>query len=265
MSVLSTIRQYGKMAGKFVKANSPTILTFIGIGGMVAAVIMATKQPIPVKEELYELENQEEKLAISNHEEPKHPFWPRAKIYIKHYGPVVLVMIFSGGCSLMANCKHLQKEASLLAACQLGATNYKELKEKIKQLDGENKLQKLKDGIAKDKIDSNPPPDDKKIYMSTRGGDFLIYDTPSGRYFRGDIETVRRARDDVNRRLYNGECVTLNEFYDDIGLEGISLGNDNGWELKTTDNLLEIIFSSHLNAFGEPCIVLSYDVGPLPY
>lgn len=264
MNVLSTMRQYGKVAGQFIKTNSPTILTIFGIGGMVAAVIMAAKQPVKVQEELYELEKEEERLANTDHEDPKHPFWPRAKIYIKHYWSTVVMMVLSATCTLFANRINLKRQAALLAAYQLSVTNYKDLKEKIKELDGEKKLQKLQDSIAKDKIESNPP-DDQKIFVSNRGGDFLIYDSPSGRYFRGDIETVRRARDDVNRRLYNGESVTLNEFYDDIGLENIDLGNDNGWELRTTDNLLEIVFSSHINKFGEPCLVLSYEVGPLPY
>lgn len=264
MNVLSIIRQYGKVAGRFVKANSPTILTIIGIGGMATAVITATKQPIKIQEELYELEQQEERLANAGHDEPKHPFWPRAKIYIKHYWLTAATMCLGGGCCLLANSKHLKKEASLLAACQLGAANYKDLKEKIKEFDGEKQLQKIQDSIAHDKLKEHPQ-DDQKIYISSRGGDYLIYDSPSGRYFRGDIETIRRARDDVNRRLYNGECVSLNDFYDDIGLDGITLGNDNGWELKTTDNLLDIVFSSNLNKYGEPCIVLSYDVDPLPY
>ena len=53
---------------------------------------------------------------------------------------------------------------------------------------------------------------------------------------------------------------TLNEFYDELGLEGTELGRNMGW---TTDyGLLNISFSAKLTQEGQPCIVLDFKVGP---
>ena len=264
MKVFSLISQGAKVAGKYIVKNSPSILTAIGIGGMIAAVVMATKEPVDIEEEIYDLEKLEERQAASaKEEEVKHPLWPRVKIYIRHYWPTAAVVVTSAGCLIFANRINLKRNAALLAAYQLSMTNLKDLREKITQIDGEKKLQKLEDGIAKDKIDANPV-SNSPVILANSGGDFLIYDAPSGRYFKGDIERVRRAVHEINKRLYNENFITLNDFYDELGLENIAIGWKLGWHLKTTDDLLEIKYSSQVNENGEPCLVLQYDVIPLP-
>ena len=53
--------------------------------------------------------------------------------------------------------------------------------------------------------------------------------------------------------------VSLNDFYDEIGLDHTSVGDDLGWN---TDKLIDINFSSQLNDNGEPSVVLDYAVVP---
>ena len=262
MKLFSLISQGAKVAGEYIVKNSPSILTAIGIGGMVAAVVMATKEPVDIEEEIYDLEREESK-NVQEDAPAKHPIWPRAKIYIRHYWPTALVVATSAGCLIFANRINLKRNAALLAAYQLSMTNLKDLREKITQTDGEKKLQSLEDGIAKDKIDANPP-SNAPVILASSGGDFLIYDGPSGRYFKGDIERVRRAVHEINKRLYNENFVTLNDFYDELGLENIDVGNKLGWHLKTTDDLLEMKYTSQVSENSEPCLVLQYDVEPLP-
>ena len=50
--------------------------------------------------------------------------------------------------------------------------------------------------------------------------------------------------------------ISLNELYDEIGLENISLGEDLGW--KVEDGLIEIEWSSQIADDGSPCIVMNY-------
>ncbi|NLJ49842.1 MAG: hypothetical protein GX428_09720, partial [Candidatus Atribacteria bacterium] len=53
---------------------------------------------------------------------------------------------------------------------------------------------------------------------------------------------------------------TLNEFYDELGLEGTELGRNMGW--TTEFGLLDISFSAKLTPDNLPCIVLDYRIGP---
>ena len=254
MKILNLVTQGAKIAGEYLVKNSPTILTSVGIGGFVAAIVMATKEPVKVEEELYELERKEEAADIQ-----KHAIMPRAKIYAKHYWPTAAVAVTSAGCLIFANKIHLGRQAALLAAYQLSTTNLTDLKNKIIQMDGEKKLRALNDDIAKDKVESAPT----SQVIVTGNGSSLIYDLPSGRYFMSDIEKVRKAVDSVNRRLYNGEAMSLNDFYDELGLDHVGVGYKLGWRLNTTDDLLEMEYSSHIADNGVPALVLKYDVKPI--
>ena len=54
--------------------------------------------------------------------------------------------------------------------------------------------------------------------------------------------------------------VSLNEFYDELGLDHTKLGDDLGWNLD--DGLIELNFSSQLAENETPCLVVDYNVAP---
>jgi len=57
--------------------------------------------------------------------------------------------------------------------------------------------------------------------------------------------------------------VTLNEFYGELGLDPIPLGESIGWNV---DRLLEIDISGQIESeTGEPCIVLNYPIMPVKF
>ena len=84
-------------------------------------------------------------------------------------------------------------------------------------------------------------------------------DTLSGRYFKSDIETIKKAVNELNREMTYQNYVSLDEFYSKIGLEPIKNGHLLGWNLD--NGLIEIDFGSCL-AEDEPCIVIDFEVPP---
>ena len=54
--------------------------------------------------------------------------------------------------------------------------------------------------------------------------------------------------------------VSLNDFYDELGLKHTRLGDDLGWSID--DKLVDIEFSSHITDDGRPCLVVDYSVAP---
>ena len=97
--------------------------------------------------------------------------------------------------------------------------------------------------------------------MVLREGNTLCYDAVSGRYFKSDIETIRKAVNELNRRMLRENYVCLNEFYGEIGLPYTNLGDDIGWSIDR-DGLIELDLSSQLAEDGTPCLVISYRVTP---
>ena len=75
------------------------------------------------------------------------------------------------------------------------------------------------------------------------------------------IEVIKRAENELNKQMLHdiSGYVSLNEFYDELGLDHTSIGDDLGWN---TDQLIDIAFSSQLNDNGEPSVVLDYLVAP---
>ena len=78
----------------------------------------------------------------------------------------------------------------------------------------------------------------------------------SGRYFESDIEKLRKAVNDLNRRMRDEIQITLNEFYYEIGLDSIKIGDSLGWDIDK--GYIELEFSSQLDKDGVPCLVIGH-------
>ena len=88
----------------------------------------------------------------------------------------------------------------------------------------------------------------------------MFYDDLSGRYFNSDIEFIRKIVNKLNKRMLDEMFISLNEFYTEIGLENIRLGEQIGW--KIDKGLIDIDFSAILNEDEKPCIALNYIILP---
>ena len=54
--------------------------------------------------------------------------------------------------------------------------------------------------------------------------------------------------------------VSLNEFYEEIGIARTSTGDRLGW--NTDSDLIDLNFSSQLTEDGKPCLVIDFKVEP---
>ena len=124
---------------------------------------------------------------------------------------------------------------------------------------GEKKEKEVRNAIAKDKIEKNPVSSNEVIL--TKKGDTLCYDALSGRYFKSDIEKLKRCMNEINRQILNDGSASLNDFYYEIGLDSIKIGDDLGWD--TRQGLVDIDFSSQLASDGTPCLVLDFSIAPV--
>jgi len=134
----------------------------------------------------------------------------------------------------------------------------KEYKTKVIETIGEKKEQVVRDELAKDKIKNNPV-NDKEIII-TGEGNLLCFDAFSGRYFKSDIETIKRVMNHLSRELLSNTMISLNEMYADLGLGGTQMGDMLGWHVD--DGLIEAEFSSQLTETGVPCLVLGFVTEP---
>ena len=232
--------------------HSPEILTGIGIAGMIATTVMAVRAtPKAIKlieEKAYENDALACELTIQD----------KVKSCWKCYIPSVVTGISSVACLIGASSVNARRNAALAAAYTISDSALREYREKVVETIGEKKEQALKESIAKDKVDKDPVTTREVII--TEKGNTLCYDGIFGRYFKSDIETIKRAVNKINRTIVTDMYVPLNDFYDEIGLSPTKIGYDLGWNID--DGEIDVEFSSQLADDGTPCLVIGYNVAP---
>lgn len=230
--------------------HSPEILTGVGIAGMVTTTVMAVKAT-PKALILIEEKKKEEGLESLTPIETIKASW-------QCYIPSTIVGTVSMFCLIGASSANLRRNAALATAYTLSESALKDYQEKVVETIGNKKEQTVRDSIAKDKLDKNPVTTREVII--TEKGNTLCYDVISGRYFKSDIDKLKKAINELNRNMLDDMFISLNDFYYEIGLSNTKLGDDLGWNVS--EGLIDLKFSSQLTDDGTPCVVMDYSISP---
>jgi hypothetical protein len=239
----------GKSLGGILQKNSSTILTGFAVAGILTTVVLAVKATPSALDDISVAE--------------LHSDIPLTKKRIiavswKRYIPTAAVGTATIACIIGANAVGLRRNAALAGLYSLTETAFKEYQTKVVETIGRNKETNVRDNIDLDHITNNPVSKNEIIF--TGKGEVLCYDSLSGRYFKSDIEKIRRSINKLNRDLLSENFMSLNELYSELGLSNIALGYDIGW---TVDHgLIKVSFSSQLTEEDTPCLVLNYEVVP---
>lgn len=239
----------------FVEKRSPELLMVVGIAGMITTTVLAVRAT-PKAMALIE----EEKLRkYRETEDDSITPVDTVKIAWKPYIPAVVTGVASVACLIGSTSVSARRTAALAAAYQISETALTEYREKVIETIGEKKEQLVKDKVAKERIENNPV--SKSEVIITNDGSTLCFDPISARYFKSNIERIKKAENELNKQMLQAITgyVSLNEFYDELGIDRTAIGDDLGWNV---DKLIDMGFSSQIADNGEPSIVLDYRVAP---
>ena len=232
----------------FIKNNAPTIITGTSIIGLVAtAVLSAAATPKALD-------------ILLEHEEKIKPI-DAVKLTWKCYAPAIVVGGLTIASMIWSNSISLTRTAALASVYSLSESKLKRYQKNLLDRVGPKQVRKLDDEIAAEKLHAHPVNEDEII--NTGMGDTLCYDALSGRYFRSDIEVIKKALNKLSRDMLSEDFVTLNCIYDELGLRNSILGENIGWHVN--DGLIEPKFSAQLTEQDKPCLVLDFYVEPRYY
>lgn len=243
-----------------LKKHSPEILIGVGIAGMVTTTVMAVRST-PRALILIEKEKQRRKhesLEEVKSEDEELKIIDVVKVAWKCYIPSLVTGGVSIACIIGASSVNSRRNAALATAYTLSESTLRDYREKVIETIGDKKEKAIKDAVAKDQIEKNPVSNNEVII--TDRGNALCYDAVSGRYFRTDIDKLKKAENELNRRMRDEMYISLNDFYFELGLKGISIGEDLGWNID--EGYIDLDFSSHLSDDGTPCLVINYRIEP---
>lgn len=230
--------------------NAPGILVGVGIVGMAGTTILAVRAT-PKAITLIEAKKRELDVDALTPVETVKTTW-------KCYLPAAVTGVMSTACLIGASSVSARRNAALATAYNLTRAALSDYKDAVVETIGEKKEQVVRDTVAKNRIERDPVQNTEVIV--TERGTTLCYDAVFGRYFRSDIDTIKRAINELNRNIVSSMYASLNEFYDEIGLPPIEIGDKLGWNID--DGQIEVDFSSQLAADGTPCLVISFNVAP---
>ncbi len=235
-----------------ISKNSPAILTALGVAGVLSTAILTSKATV---EAVDRVRTMEERHGAA--EDPKVRLEERVKLTWKLYIPSVLMGAATVACIIGAHSVHMRRSSALMSMYTLTETALKEYKEKVVETLGENKERKIREAIDQDHVNNAPTP--SKEILLVNDGEVLCYDTMSDRIFKSDMETLRRAQNDINSDIIDHMYASLNDFYRRVGLRSTALGDEVGWN---TERKLDIEFDTMLYEDKRPCMVLNYRVLP---
>lgn len=237
-----------------VLKRSPEILTGVGIAGMITTTVLAVKAT-PKALDLIE----KRKYELETDKLPKKEVIKQCwKVYI----PAAVTGTASIICLVGASSVHIRRNAALTAAYKLSETALHDYQEKVIETIGEKKEQAVRDAVDKKRVEDNPVSNNEVIV--TAKGNTLCLDYYTGRYFESDIEQFKRAINKINSVMLCDDYVSLNDLYDELGLDRVALGDEMGWNVNRVNRreLIQPRTSAQIADDGRPCIVVACDPAP---
>jgi len=181
----------------------------------------------------------------------------RVKLVWKLYIPTAVSAVGTVGCVVASNRVSFAKTIAAQSAFAVSQQAFGEYRDKVVQEFGEHKALAVRDKVAEDKVTNNPP----SALLLSSTGNVLCCELYTGRYFTSDMETLRKAQNEVNSIALKREYATLDDLYHILELQRTSVSNDLGWG---SEKLMDLEFTTVLTPDGRPCLAFDYNyVKPL--
>lgn len=206
----------------FLKRKGPTILTFIGSVGVVATAALAVKA---TPKALRLIQENSEK---NDGDEKEYSVLEAIEASWKCYIPSAVVCATTIACVFYSNKLNAKHIASITSAYIFLNKAYKEYQSKTIELCGEEIDQKIKSEIVKDKYEEGS--------FAPFGEKLLFYEEHYGKFFERTMLEVLDAEYQFNRKLAKDNEISLNEFFDFLGLPRESIGDMYGWSKEYIGN-----------------------------
>lgn len=255
----------GQLARRFeriVTDNSPTILTGIGVAGTVLTAFQTGHASLRASR-LIEEEHQRINInRLAGEPRARLDRKEKFKLVWQEYIPAVATGTITIAAIIGANRIGTRRTAALAAAYSVMERATSEYKEKVIERLGEGKERKLRSDLAHDRVHSSPYVSVLEGPQPDADGKVWCHEAMTGRFFRGTMEEIMRAQNDINELLLNGDgSASLTMFYNHFGdrLPPTSVSDEMGWN---SDKPLRVATDSVLYQDRIPCLSFDYAVVP---
>lgn len=216
MAKQESVQRICYRSGVYLRRRAPTILTIIGSAGVVVTAVLAaraTPKALHILEETREEKNKELTVLET----------------ILEAGPVYFPAVAMGTASILcivgSNLLNHKTQQSLASAYALMDRGFKEYRNKLIELHGEEVDLEVRNALAREHCEYHIRPlefpDDKKL---------TFYEPISKQTIRCYERELLDAEYHLNRNFVLGGCASINDFLYMLGLDLMDGGDNIGWD-----------------------------------
>lgn len=219
---------------KKLKKAAPYILSGLSVVGVVATAVLSAKNTVKALEQA----------------DKRDDVW-------KCYIPTALSVIATAAVIIGNGVLNHKQQASLISAYTVLASTYKKYRDKTKETYGVEADRRIMQAIAVEKpkpiVISRPgvtAVSSLEWGVDSQETEHLFYDRFSDRYFTSTINKVLQAEMNLSYDFSLGGWVSMNDFYELLGLEKVDGGDEVGWSV--CDDLYFIEFDHYTELIEDP-------------
>lgn len=270
--LVKEVTKHGGELVKYISKNSPTILTGCAIAGAFAAVGLAIKATKPALQHIEEEKiEHRDRLIITDGDRRESNDLTQDEIDAiklrplevanavwRDYVPTAIVLAGTTACIIGAHSISAKRTAAMAALYTASETALKDWKEKTEEVVGKGKRDKIKDAVAEKQLAHTPYCAETAGFVC-KPGEVPCCDLSTGRYWPCNADRIRAAVGNLKARIYAGERITKNDYYYEVGLDGVQHGDDQGW---CVENELDVELTSSLTSEGIPVLAVGFRNAP---
>lgn len=243
-----------KVLGKLGEKHLPTILTGLGIAGFIGTAVLAAKEAPKAETAVRKAEREK-----SERENPgalelpkvKLTLWEQTKATAGYYWPSVALGAASTVCILSAHKIDLTRLASVTAAYQLSKKDLKELKDKIIEKDGKEKLKEYEKEIHEPEIRHYVSEFGETGIYNTGKGITIFFDPTTGMPFYSDLFVVQKAIRHMVQGCEREDSYPLSAFRHELGLPRNDSEKDYHFYYEFVRDTIEDVDSDNFSDYFE--------------
>lgn len=256
-----------KTACTRLEKHSPEIMLTIGALGLLGTTVLAVSETPEAMRRIEAEKNRKNRLLAEQARQngqtayqkiDKLPAKDVVRVAWRAYIPAAVTGTLSTGCLIYAGSSSARKRAALAAACAFSNTALKEYQDKVVETVGEEGEKVIREAICQDKIDQNPV-SSREVIVTGKGTE-LCFDPMSGRYFTSDDNEIQRIVNTLNYRMASEGSISLNEFYIEMDMKTIDIGDTIGWNIDRGQ--IRITTEGMKAENGKACLGLIYHTRP---
>ena len=244
------IQHLAARLGKELQRHAPTILTALGVAGVGATAVLANRAGYKSAENIVQHE------AYYGESDP---LTPRRKLEMiwRNYIPTVSMALATTAFIIASNTISVKRQSALIGAYALSERAISAYRDHAEEQLGKGPETKMREQQAQKEIDANPI-EDGLVDIPINKDIFL--DKFTGQYFGSDLDTVKDALTEVNRKTLDEGYASMNYFFSLIGARRTDIGEIMGW---TEDRMLDIDIFPLKTKDGRDCMVIDYRRQPI--